>query len=164
MRITQVVGVATVVSLVIVTSNTKVIPAINITNLEQSTNFYKNSFIQHQDKILQAPNLKLVNFNFDDNKKIRCKIRKSSMSEDWINLLGKIIILGSFTSFGVMSNSVVIERYVKLIFKDILPIFLILFLSLSLLSIASAIAAISFSSSAPLTASSLNSQHNCILK
>ncbi|MDY6896459.1 MAG: hypothetical protein SWZ49_00035 [Cyanobacteriota bacterium] len=84
------------------------------------------------------------------------------MSEDWINLLGRLIILASFGSVGVMSNSVVIERYVKLIFKDILPIFIIVFLSLSLLSIASVIAAISFPST--FSISSNSSQNTCILK
>jgi hypothetical protein len=164
MKFTQIVGVATVVSLVIFTSNTKAIPAINTINLGQSTNFYKNSFIQHQDKILQVSNLNFVNSNFDDNQKFKCKISKSSMPENWINLLGRLIIIGSFGSVGVMSNSVAIERYVKLIFKDILPVFLIIFISISLLGIASAIALTSFPSSTSLTASSISSQNSCILK
>jgi len=73
----------------------------------------------------------------------------------------------------VISNSVLIERYVKLIFKDLVSIFLIVFLSISLLGIASAISnervpeAIAnyyFSFSTPLNSSSVSYQTNCLIK
>jgi len=165
MNFNKIVVVATVVCLIVLTSNTRAISATNIINLGQSTNFLKNdnSFIQPKKEILQISDSNLINSKFDNKALSLCKINQRSISEDWINLLGKLIILGSFGSVGVMSNSVVIQRYVKLIFKDILPIFVIIFLSLSLLGIASVIAAISFPSSAPST-SSVSSQNNCILK
>lgn len=167
MKFTKIVGVATVVTLAIVISivisNAKATPPTNIINLDYSTNFNDNYLIQYRDRILKTPSLNIANFTFDNNKTYKCKIRKRSMTENWINLLGRLIIIGSFTSFGVMSYSGVIERYIKLIFKDILPVFLIIFISISLLSVASVVITIYFSSSTSLTTSS-NSRNTCILK
>lgn len=164
MKFTKIVGVATVVTLAIVTSNAKAIPATNTINQGHSANFHDNYLIQDRDRILQAPHLNIANLTFENNKKARCKIRKLSITENWINLLGSLIILASFASYGATNNSPAMERYVKFIFKDILPIFLIVFLSLSLLGIASVIASTSLSSSTPLATSSINSQKTCILK
>ena len=151
MKINQKIAVATIVCLAVAISNTKAISAANTINLGQSTNILENysTFIQSEKQILQVSESNLFNS--------KCKIKQRSISEDWINLLGKLIILGSFSSVGVMSNSVVIQRYIQLIFKDILPVFLIIFLSFSLLGIASVIASTSFSSS-------LYSQNTCIFK
>ena len=151
MKINQIIAAATIVCLAVAISNAKAISADNTINLGQSTNILENysTFIQSEKQILQVSESNLFNS--------KCKIKQRSISEDWINLLGKLIILGSFSSVGVMSNSVVIQRYIELIFKDILPIFLIIFLSFSLLGIASVIASTSFSSS-------LNSQNTCIFK
>jgi hypothetical protein len=95
---------------------------------------------------------------------IICENKQSSIFTNWVNLLGRLIILVSFGSLRMMDNSVLIERYVKVIFQDILPVFLIVFLALSLVGIASAIAVIYFPSSAGLTTSSLSPQNSCILK
>lgn len=164
MKCKKILGIATVVALVIVTRNTQAIPAINTMNLSPYTNFFNHSFINNKKEILQTSNLDFDDFIFDTKKVSLCKKNQGSMPENWINLLGRLIIIGSFGSLGVMSNSVVIERYIKLIFKDILPVFLIIFISISLLGIASAIALTTFTSSAPLTASSLSSQNSCIFK
>ena len=121
MKINQKIAVATIVCLTVAISNTKAISAANTINLGQSTNILENysTFIQSEKQILQVSKSNLFNS--------KCKIKQRSISEDWINLLGKLIILGSFSSVGVMSNSVVIQRYIHLIFKDILPIILIIF-------------------------------------
>lgn len=148
--------VATVVALVTVTINTKATPAISIRNIGESTVFENNL-------ILQISQPDFIDLRFEKNKLSFCKINQRSISENWIDLLGKLTIIASFTSVGVMGNSVLVQRYVKLLFKDILPLFLMIFLSLSLLSIASVIASTYVSPSTPMTAS-LSSQNSCILK
>ncbi len=163
MKLNKTSVVATVVALVTITINTKSTPAISIKNLGQSTDFVNNLFIENRNGILQVSQADFIDLRFDKNKLSLCKINQRSISEDWIDLLGKLIILFSFTSVGVMGNSVLVQRYVKLVFKDILPLFLMIFLSLSLLSIASVIASTYVSPSAPMTAS-LSSQNSCILK
>lgn len=161
MKFTKILGVATVVTLAIVTSNAKATPATNTINLNYSTKFHDNYLIQHRDRISKTPSLNIANFTLDDNKTYKCNIGKRSITENWINLLGSLIILVTFSS--TTSNSAAIDRYVKFIFKDILPIFLIIFVSISLMGIASVIASPSLSSTALIT-SSPNSQNICILK
>lgn len=156
MKFNQIFAVAAIVALVTVTFNTK---ATSITTLGQSTNYGGNSFIENKKEILQLSQSHFVDLGFNNKKLSSCQINQHSIFTDWVNLLGRLIILVSFSCVGVMGNSVLIQRYVKLIFKDVLPVFAIVFLSLSLLGIA----VIYFSSSAALT-TSLNSQTNCILK
>lgn len=151
-------------AVMIVMLNAKVTPTFSTINLDRSADYLDNSFIKDRKEILQITRTDFVNFIFDTRKISLCKINQPSMSENWINLLGKLIILGSFSSLSMIGNSVLVERYIKVIFKDILPTFLIVFLSISILSIVSAIAMISFPSSAALTDSSFNDQNGCILK
>lgn len=158
MKFNQIVVVATIVCLVVAISNTKAIPAANTINLIHSTKTLDNynTFIQSKKQISQTSDSDLMNSKY--------KIKRPSMTDNWINLLGSLIILESFTSLGTKSNSVVIERYIKFIFKDVLPIFIIVYLLLILFGIASLIAANYFSYSIPLTVSSVSYQNNCILK
>ncbi len=164
MKFNKIVAIAIVLALVIVTSKTKTSLAISTITVATSTNFQHDLFIENRTKILQASQSNFVNLRFDNNKSSLCKINQGSIFEDWVNLLGRLIIIGSFTSLGVMGNSVLIQRYVKLIFKEILPIFMIVFLLLSLLAIISASATIYVSCSAPFTTSSLSSKNSCIIK
>ena len=69
MKFTKIVGVATVVTLAIVTSNAKVIPATNTINQGHFANFNDNYLIQDRDRILQAPHLNIANLTFENNKK-----------------------------------------------------------------------------------------------
>lgn len=164
MKLNKIFVAATIACLVVIVSDAKATSTANKINLTQSNDFVNNyhAFIQPKKEKQQMSVSDFINLTFDYSKLSFCKINQRSISEDWINLLGKLIILGSFGSVAVMSNTVVIERYVKLIFKDILPIFVIIFLSLSLLGIASAIAAVSFPSSTAST--SISSQNPCIQK
>lgn len=158
MKFNQIVVVATIVCLVVAISNTKAIPAANTINLIHSTKTLDNynTFIQSKKQISQTSDSDLMNSKY--------KIKRPSMTDNWINLLGSLIILESFTSLGTKSNSFVIERYIKFIFKDVLPIFIIVYSLLILFGIASLIAANYFSYSIPLTVSSVSYQNNCILK
>ncbi|MEM6401742.1 MAG: hypothetical protein AAF757_16165 [Cyanobacteria bacterium P01_D01_bin.116] len=162
MKFNQIVVIATIVCLVVAISNTKAIPAANTINLIHSTKTLDNynTFIQSKKQtkkqISQTSDSDLMNSKY--------KIKRPSMTDNWINLLGSLIILESFTSLGTKSNSVVIERYIKFIFKDVLPIFIIVYSLLILFGIASLIAANYFSYSIPLTVSSVSYQNNCILK
>lgn len=165
MKLKNIIVITTVVSLGILIVKPKVIPIINAIHQSESTDLISNnnSFIQTQPKIHQISGYHLKNSIYDSQIEEFCKINKISTSERWTNLLGRLIILGSFTSFGVMSNSVVIERYVKLIFKDILPIFIVIVFFISLLAIVSIVTTIYFSS-APSTNYSLTYQNGCNLK
>ena len=158
MKFNQIVVIATIVCLVVAISNTKAIPAANTINLIHSTKTLDNynTFIQSKKQISQTSDSDLMNSKY--------KIKRPSMTDNWINLLGSLIILESFTSLGAKSNSVVIESYIKFIFKDVLPIFIIVYSLLILFGIASLIAANYFSYSIPLTVSSVSYQNNCILK
>lgn len=135
MKLNQIVTVAAIVCLLVTVSNTKAIPAANTINLGQSANTLEhyNTFIQSEKQTLQISKSNLINSKFE--------IKPRSMIENWINLLGKLIILVSFSYCGATRNSVVIERYIKFIFKDILPIFIIVYLLINLLGIVSLIAA-----------------------
>ncbi|MEM6399573.1 MAG: hypothetical protein AAF757_04975 [Cyanobacteria bacterium P01_D01_bin.116] len=156
MKFNQIIAIVVIVTVVIVTSNTTVTPT---KILGKSTSFQSTLFLEERKERLQLSQSNFVELGINSKKSSLCNINQSSTFSDWINLLGRLIILGSFSCVGVMGNSVLIQRYVKLIFKDVLPVFAIVFLSLSLLGIA----VIYFSSSAALT-TSLNSQTNCIFK
>ena len=148
----------------IITSNAKAIPATNFEYLGNSTNVRDNYLIQDRYEILQASYLNISNsITSENNKKSTCQIRELSTTDKWINLIGSLIILVSFTSSNQTKNSAFIERYLKLIFKYVLPIFIIVYLSLTLLGIASVIASPSLSSSTLLNTDS-NYRNTCILK
>ncbi|MBV6625506.1 MAG: hypothetical protein KI793_21700 [Rivularia sp. (in: Bacteria)] len=163
MKFNQKFVLSTVVASFIIVSNAKVLPSASADNLGQSTNFLNHSFTKDRKTInhkkeLDVLNLNLslnFNFNLDNRKNYLCQINQRSISEDWVNLLGRLIIILSFGFIGSIGNSVVIERYIKLIFHNMLPIFLVVFISISFLSLASVIAA---------TSTSVSSQNSCILK
>ncbi|MEO1431882.1 MAG: hypothetical protein AAFV71_23035 [Cyanobacteria bacterium J06633_8] len=155
MKLNQKLALASVVILAIFASNAKGIQVKIAYNLGQSTNFINHSFTKDEKAVNQKNELDIFNYNFDNKKNYLCKINQRSISEDWVNLLGRLMILLSFGSIGVMGNSSVIERYIKLIFQNMLPVFLIAFISISLLSLASVIAA---------TSSSVSYQNSCISK
>ena len=164
MKLNKIIAVAVIFALVLIMIDIKATPATNIITVAQSTKFQDNLFAENRTGILQSSQSDLINFGFDNKKSSLCRIDKGSAFTDWVNLFGRLLILISFGYIGVKSNSDLIERYIKLIFQDVIPMFLIIFFSISLLSIASAIAVISFSSPASLTTSSLSSQNSCILK
>ncbi|BAY81160.1 hypothetical protein NIES267_06350 [Calothrix parasitica NIES-267] len=164
MKLNKIVGFAAIVTLAVITNNAEAIPATNFKHLGDSTNVRDNYLIQDRDGILQLPHLNIANsITFENNKKSSCKIRELSTTDKWINLIGSLIIFFSFTSCDTKNNSAVIERYVKFIFKDVLPIFIIVYLLLTLLGIANVIASTSLSSSTLVNTSS-NSRNTCILK
>ena len=164
MKLIKIVGFATIITLMIITSNAKAIPATNFEYLGNSTNVRDNYLIQDRYEILQASYLNISNsITSENNKKSTCQIRELSTTDKWINLIGSLIILVSFTSSNQTKNSAFIERYLKLIFKYVLPIFIIVYLSLTLLGIASVIASPSLSSSTLLNTDS-NYRNTCILK
>ena len=164
MKLNKIVAVGTLSAIVIIAAEMKAKPAVSNINMGQSTNIIETLLIENSSDKLPIHLSKSIDLEITNKNSSFCKINQRSIAEDWINLLGRLIIIFSFTSFGVMGNSGLIQRYVKLIFKDVLPVFLVIFLCISLLGITSVIAAISLSSPAPLTISASSSQNNCMLK
>ncbi|MBV6625508.1 MAG: hypothetical protein KI793_21710 [Rivularia sp. (in: Bacteria)] len=119
--------------------------------------------IEDSKNIFTQLNKEYMNLVLNEKSPL-CQINQNSILEDWINLFGRLIILVSFGSVGVMGGSVLTERYVKLIVKDILPVFIIIIISISLLGIVSAIATFHFSSLTTPTSFFVSSQNSCISK
>ncbi|AFY56991.1 hypothetical protein Riv7116_4572 [Rivularia sp. PCC 7116] len=144
------------------TINTKQTFAQSTGNIVKYKN-YDGFLIEDSKNIFTPLKKEYINLALD-RKSPLCQINQNSILEDWINLFCRLIILVSFGSVGVMGSSVLTERYVKLIVKDILPVFLIIFISISLLGITSAIATFNFSSLTASTSFSVSSQNSCISK
>ena len=108
MNIHKIAIATTVVSLAIFTTNTKTASADKYNSAQVS-----NSSVIAQNLLIQS-NTDLIIAKIDHRKLSSCRINQSSMSEDWINLFGRLIILVCFSSVGVMGNSILIERYIRL--------------------------------------------------
>lgn len=103
----------------------------------------------------------LGNFGIEKGNFITCLDRERSPFTSSIELLMRLLIVGSFGSVGIVGYSPFVERYLQIINKDLKIIYYSIFLLLSLQIICSFIGTMS-SSTSPIY-SAISPSSSCIL-
>ncbi|ODG96871.1 hypothetical protein A4S05_16660 [Nostoc sp. KVJ20] len=103
----------------------------------------------------------LGNLTIEKYSFVPCPNQERSLFTSSIELLMRLLIIGSFGSVGIAGYSSFIERYVQIINKDLKIIYYSIFLLLSLQIIGSIIVLMSSPTSS--IASTINPSSNCIL-
>ncbi len=103
----------------------------------------------------------LVNFGFEKGSFLTCLNHERSPFTSSIELLMRLLIIGSFSSVGIAGYSSFVERYIQIINKDLKIIYYSIFLLVSLQIIGSTIVMVS-SSASPIS-SVIHPSSSCIL-